>query len=79
MELGSEQHKQLLLKGIIKVSVKIATMGLVVGLLLMLPMLIRENTFSMGLFYLGMLVTLGSSLYALFLGWKKYHRLIKPL
>ena len=78
MELGSQQHKQLLMRGIVKVSIKIATMGLLLGVILMVPMLIRENTFSTGLFYLGVLVALGSSLYALLLGFKKYQRLIRP-
>ena len=78
MEVGSAEHKQLLIKGIIKVSLKIITLGLFLGVLLMIPMLIRENTFSSGLFYAGAAIVIGSALYSLILGFGKYKRIIKP-
>lgn len=78
MEIGSVEHKQLLLTGIIKVSVKIASLGLFLGVLLMIPMFIRENTFSTGLYYAGIAIILSSSFYALFLGYRKYRAIIQP-
>lgn len=78
MEVGSPEHKQLLTNSIIKSSVRISSIGFVVGLLLMVPMLIRENTFSSGLFYAGMAFVIGSLVYALILGFNKYQKIIKP-
>lgn len=78
MELGSAEHKQLLLSNIIKVSVKIAFLGLVLGGFLMIPSLIRENTFSIGLLYFGIAITLSSSLYSVFIAVKKYRKIITP-
>ena len=78
MELGSPEHKQLLLNSIIKSSVRISSIGFVIGLILMVPMLIRENTFSSGLFYAGMTFVIGSLVYALILGFKKYQKIIQP-
>lgn len=78
MELGSPEHKSLLKQGIIKVSLKIASMGLFLGVMFMIPSFVRENTFSMGLFYLGSAIVLGSALYATLLGYQKYQKLIKP-
>ena len=78
MELGSPEHKSLLLKSIIKSSLRIVSMGLFIGILLMIPMIFRENTFSSGLFYAGIALMMGSSFYALLLGFKKYQKIIKP-
>ncbi len=78
MELGSSEHKQLLLKSIIKTSLKIITTGLFLGVLLMIPIVFRDNAFSTGLFYAGSLIVLGSLLYGVLLGYKKYHKIIRP-
>ena len=78
MELGSAEHKQLLMQGIIKVALKTISLGFVLGVILMIPFLFRENAFSTGIAYLGLGVLLSSLVYALWLAWKKYQRLIKP-
>jgi len=78
MELGSAEHKQLLIRSIVRVSLKVASVGLFIGFLLMVPYLVRENAFSSGLFYMGIGITVGSLLYALILAYKKYQKLIKP-
>lgn len=78
MDVGSAEHKQLLMKGILKVSMKIASLGLFIGVLFMIPMLIRENTFSSGLFYAGIAIVISSTLYSFILGYGKYKRIIKP-
>lgn len=78
MELGSKTHKQLLLKGILKVAFKTATLGLVIGILLIIPSIIRENAFSVGLAFLGDAVILGALGYAFFIAFKKHQKIIKP-
>lgn len=78
MELGSKTHKQLLLKGILKVAFKTVTLGLFIGVLLIIPSIFRENTFSIGLAFLGDAVILGTLGYALFIAFKKYQKIIKP-
>lgn len=77
MEVGSAEHKQLLLKSIIKSSLKIAYLGLFIGLLLMIPLLVRENAFSSGLFYAGTAIIIVSTLYSLVLAIGKYKRIMK--
>lgn len=78
MELGSTEHKQKLLQGIIRVALKTATLGLLLGIMLIVPLLFRENTFSIGLAYAGVVIIIGSQLYATLLAWKKYKNIIKP-
>jgi len=78
MELGSAEHKQKLMQGILRVAFKTAMFGLVLGVLLMIPVLLRQNTFSMGLAYAGFAIILGSQVYATLLAWKKYQKIIKP-
>ena len=78
MELGSAEHKQLLIKGIMKVSLKIVSMGLFIGVLFMIPNLVRENSFSNGLFYFGIAIVILSTFYSLILGYRKYQKIIKP-
>jgi len=78
MELGSPEHKQLLTQGIIKVALKTITLGFILGVILFIPLLLRENTFSTGIAYLGTAIIVGSIVYALGLAWKKYQRIIKP-
>ncbi|QKI88172.1 hypothetical protein [Thiomicrorhabdus xiamenensis] len=77
MELGSKQHKQLLLKSILKVAWKTASIGIFIGILLIIPSIFRENTFSSGLAYSGYAVIIGFVAYAAFIAWRKYHKLIK--
>lgn len=78
MEIGSAEHKRILMTNIVKISVKIATLSLILGGLLMIPSIIRLNTFSAGLFYLGTAIVLTGSLYAIGLLFKKYQTIIKP-
>jgi O-antigen/teichoic acid export membrane protein len=78
MELGSKTHKQLLLKSIFKVAFKTVILGLVIGILLILPSIFRENTFSMGLAFLGDAVILTAVTYASYIAFKKYQKIIKP-
>lgn len=78
MELGSKTHKLLLLKGILKAAFKTVTLGLVIGILLIIPSIFRENTFSIGLAFLGDAVILGALGYAFFIAFKKYQKIIKP-
>lgn len=77
MELGSAEHKQLLIKGILRVALKTALTGLIIGVLLMVPSIIRENAFSIGLGYAGLGIIIGSFGYASLLAWKKYQTIIK--
>ena len=78
MELGSKTHKQLLLKGILKVAFKTAFLGLIIGILMILPSIFRENSFSMGLAFLGDAVILTAVGYASYIAYKKYQKIIKP-
>ena len=78
MELGSTEHKHKLTTAILRVAIKTATLGLIVGILLIIPMLIRQNTFSLGLAYVGFAIILGTQVYATVLAWKKYQKIIKP-
>lgn len=78
MELGSEEHKNLLLRSIYRTAMRIVLTGFAIGIFLMLPILLRENTFSTGLFFMGVAIMLGTLIYAAILSRKKYTRLIKP-
>lgn len=77
MELGSAQHKQLLLKSLLKVAFKTTLLGLIIGLVFMVPYFIRDNLFSTGLFYMGTVIVFISLIYSVMLAYKKYQRLIK--
>lgn len=78
MELGSKTHKQLLIKSILKVAFKTALLGSFIGILLIIPSIFRENTFSIGLAFLGDAVILSALGYAFFIAFKKYQKIIKP-
>ncbi|MEA3405334.1 MAG: hypothetical protein U9R28_06295 [Pseudomonadota bacterium] len=78
MELGSTEHKQKLMQGILRVAFKTATIGLFIGVFLMTPALIIPNSFSMGLAYAGFAIILGSQVFASILAWRKYKTIIKP-
>ncbi|GAB6068919.1 hypothetical protein JCM30760_00160 [Thiomicrorhabdus hydrogeniphila] len=78
MELGSPEHKRLLQQGIIKVALKTITLGFILGVILCIPLILRENTFSIGVGYVGIAIIFGSLIYASTLAWKKYQRIIKP-
>ena len=77
MELGSPEHKRLLMQGIIKVALKTISLGFVLGLILMIPFLFRENAFSTGIAYLGLAILIGSLVYSVTLALRKYKRIIK--
>jgi hypothetical protein len=78
MELGSAQHKQILIQSILKTALRTAGAGLLVGLVLMVPVFFRENAFSTGLAYAGYAIIGASLIWALWLAYSKYQRLIKP-
>ena len=77
MELGSAQHKQLLLKAILRTAIKTTLIGLIVGIALMIPFIFRDNLFSSGLFYAGSAIIFISLIYSAVLAYQKYQRLIK--
>jgi hypothetical protein len=79
MEIGSAEHRQLLIKSIIKVAVKTISLGLVIGLFLIFPSLIRENDFSNGLALAGKTVVLVSLIYALVIAYSKYRKTLVGL
>lgn len=77
MQLGSAEHKQLLRKSILKVAWKTASIGIFLGILLIIPSLVRENAFSSGLAFAGWAIMLSFISYALLIAWKKYHKVMK--
>lgn len=77
MELGSAEHKQLLVQSILRTAKRTAGLGLFIGILLILPSLFRENAFSTGLAYLGWTWMIGVVGYAGWISWRKYQRLIR--
>lgn len=79
MEIGSAEHKRLLTKGIVKIAVKTISIGLVVGLFLMIPSLIRENTFSIGLALAGQAIIAIALFYALSVAFVKYKKTLGKL
>ncbi len=74
MEIGSEEHKQLLMKGILRIALKTIFLGWILGVLLMVPSFIRENTFSIGLSYAGQTIIWITLIYALAIAYKKYRQ-----
>lgn len=72
MELDSKAHNQLIIASIIKISIKTIALGLVMGLILIAPIFLRENSFSVGLYYAGIFVIFSSTSYALFVAAKKF-------
>ncbi|WP_024852264.1 hypothetical protein [Hydrogenovibrio kuenenii] len=79
MEIGSPEHKRLLTKSIVKIAVKTMTIGLVIGLFLMIPSLIRENTFSIGLALAGQAIIAIALIYALSVAFVKYKKTLGKL
>jgi len=79
MDIGSKEHKQILLNSIVKIAVKTATIGFVIGVFLMLPSLLRENTFSTGLAYAGQAIVIFSLVYAIAIAIKKYRQTLGAL
>ncbi|BBP44740.1 hypothetical protein THMIRHAS_01130 [Thiosulfatimonas sediminis] len=77
MELGSAEHKKLLRNSILKIAWKTASIGIFLGILLIIPSLVRENSFSNGLAYAGWSIMLAFSSYALFIAWQKYRKVMK--
>ena len=77
MELGSAEHKQLLVNNIRRTALRTASFGVFIGVLLLIPSLVRENDFSSGLAYLGWAFIIGFVSYSLWLSYRKYQKLIK--
>ncbi len=65
MEIGSPEHKRLLLNSILKMALKTAGLGFTLGVMLMIPSVIRLNDFSSGLALAGQFVIAVSLAYAL--------------
>jgi len=78
MELGSEEHRKLLQKGIFKTSQRISSLGLFIGALLILPYFIRDNAFSTGLLYVGIGIAITAILYSFYLAYRKYQKIMVP-
>ena len=79
MEIGSSEHKRLLTKSIVKIAVKTISIGLVIGLFLMFPSLVRENAFSNGLAIAGQVIIIVSLIYALSIAFSKYWKTLRNL
>jgi hypothetical protein len=62
------------MKGILKIALKTIFLGWVLGVLLMVPSFIRENTFSIGLSYAGQTIIWIALIYALAIAYKKYRQ-----
>jgi len=71
MEVGSKEHKQLLRKAIFKTALKTFTLGAVIGIMLVIPSLVRENSFSLLMEKIGLSIIAGSFAYASYIAWKK--------
>jgi hypothetical protein len=78
MELESKKHKALLLKNIIKITLKTIFISFVVAIFFNIPLIVRENTFSQGLAYAGQAMFIIGVIYALFIAFKKYQQIILP-
>ncbi|NPA71812.1 MAG: hypothetical protein GXO35_03165 [Gammaproteobacteria bacterium] len=78
MELGSTEHKNLLLKGILKTAFKTFFIGMAIGVVLILPSVFIQNTVSLIFAYMGDFVIFGTFIYATLIAAKKYNRIIKP-
>lgn len=79
MEIGSKEHRHLLMKSIIKVATKTTLIGFLVGMGLILPSLVRENAFSNGLSIIGQAVIGLSLIYSLVIAFKKYRQTLGKL
>jgi hypothetical protein len=79
MEIGSNEHRRLLKRGITRTGIKTFALGLIPGLMLMLPNLVRDNDFSRGLWWLGWVLIGASALYALGIAIKKYRQTLAKL
>lgn len=79
MEISSKEHKQLLFKSIVKIAVKTLTLGVIIGLMLMVPNIIRDNLFSRSLAYTGQAIILVSLVYSLGIAFKKYRNTLGKL
>ncbi|PLA74298.1 hypothetical protein CYQ88_06305 [Hydrogenovibrio sp. SC-1] len=76
MDIGSTEHQSLLYRTIWRMVFKTSSLALILGVVLMLPSLLRENAFSSTMLVLGYVVIVGGIFYALWVGWKK-HRAIQ--
>lgn len=79
MDIGSVEHQKLLYKMVWKMLLKTSAIAIVVGLVFMLPSLIRENTFSLTMLMLGKVIIVVGVGYALWVGWKKHRAIQKAL
>lgn len=79
MEIGSPEHKQLLRKSIIKMAIRKLTFGTVIGIMLMLPSILRENAFSSGLALTGQIIIAITVVYTLVIAFKKYRNTLGQL
>ena len=77
MEIGSKAHKRLLQKAILKTALKTFTLGAVIGMMLIVPSLVRENSFSSLMANIGLTILFGSFAYASWIAWKKSKSVFK--
>ena len=79
MEIGSKEHKQLLRNSILKTALKTFSLGAFIGILLIIPSLVRENSFSLLMEKIGLTVIALSFAYASYIAWKKFKSIFKDL
>lgn len=79
MEIGSPEHKRLLRQGIVRMALRKITIATVIGIMLMLPSVLRENAFSTGLAYTGQAIIGFMLIYTLIIAIKKYRNTIGKL
>lgn len=72
MDIHSKEHQQLIINSILRVSIRTMTWGLIIGLILIAPSFLRENSFSLGLAAVGQTIIIASIVYALWIALKKY-------
>lgn len=79
MEIGSKEHKALLRYAIIKTALRTFSLGALIGLMLIVPSLVRENSFSQMLAKIGVSVIAVSLIYAGWIALSKAKKVFKDL
>jgi phosphoribosyl-dephospho-CoA transferase len=79
MEIGSKEHKALLRNAIVKTALRTFSLGALIGLMLIVPLLVRENSFSQMLAKIGISVIAVSLIYAGWVALSKAKKVFKDL
>jgi hypothetical protein len=74
MELGSPEHKKLLLNGILKTAWKTIFIGLVIAIILIAPRLVIDNQFANFLAVAGLSIFAVTTAYSLWIAFQKYRK-----